>query len=456
MAKFTIPRLVIKPLASGGYGYYWQPSASMQKAGWKPVKLGKAATQQDEARIDAARAKNREVETWQNGGAKPREVRKILQRASMAMLVEEYRKSVDERVRQGTLPKQMRDATKGRPLSANTAKVYGTALNLIEKWALDPRTKKSLPAISIDRDRVLVLRNALMKPDKDGIVQHHRAHNTLRVLRQLFAYAKKNKLIDWENPAEDFDLETPDPRDQVWDEAGGTADMDAFAAGAVASGYPSLALAVEIAEYTAQREDDVLGLSESHWIDVSMLIEPETRRALADEQGKVMGFVLRQGKTKRPVGIPIIGRLRDKVEAAIAANRKRAVPATTIVVDDVTGKRWKVRQFIRKFSEAKAWAVSPPPEALAKGVQPRPELADKQFRDLRRTCVVRLGELGVSDEGIASITGHSPRTIKAMLDIYMPRTTNRAAITVLARHRAGTERIGNAVAVKADRKERQG
>ncbi|SFR86910.1 hypothetical protein [Sphingomonas jatrophae] len=439
MARFTIPYLVVKPLAAGGFGYYWQPSPALTKKGWKAVNLGIAASDQDPERQAAARRRNDEVAAWRAGGAQPKAVKKFTRRHTVADLIAAFREHIDTRVEQGEVPVRQRNPTLGKPMSANTRKTYFSALNIVEIWATDrskPGGDGNLPIASIDDKRVAAFRDGLMKPAKKGEApRHHRAHNTLRVLRTLFEYGERNGMVQrGANPAAKFDLETPAPRDQVWDEAGGTADIDAFRHAAAAIGYPSLGLAVAIAEFTAQREADVLGLTPNNWQDVSLLIEPAVRSALADEAGVVMGFVLRQNKTKRPVGIPIVGPLRRDIEAAIAANRARAVPATTIIVDDVTERSWKTRQFIRKFNEARALAIAPTPEARAAGVDPRPSLEGLQFRDLRRTCVVRLGELGIADEGIASITGHSPRTIKKMLEIYMPRTTNRAAITILARH----------------------
>ena len=55
------------------------------------------------------------------------------------------------------------------------------------------------------------------------------------------------------------------------------------------------------------------------------------------------------------------------------------------------------------------------------------ELARIQFLDLRRTCVVYLGELGLEDHLIAAITGHDIDETRRILKVYMPRTTGRAA-----------------------------
>jgi hypothetical protein len=60
-------------------------------------------------------------------------------------------------------------------------------------------------------------------------------------------------------------------------------------------------------------------------------------------------------------------------------------------------------------------------------------LADLQFRDLRRTCIVTLGQLGLNDYTIGSISGHKQETIKKILEVYMPRTIAAAGRGVVAR-----------------------
>jgi integrase len=59
------------------------------------------------------------------------------------------------------------------------------------------------------------------------------------------------------------------------------------------------------------------------------------------------------------------------------------------------------------------------------------EIRTLQFRDLRRTCVVYLGELGLEDHLIAAITGH--RTL-AMVALYT-RTADQEKLATAAIHR---------------------
>lgn len=439
-AKFHPKHLIHKDTA-GGIRFYWQPSPRLKKAKWKPVALG-----QDYAEaVKQAQLLNQQVEEWRGGGAKPKVVKKFVARSTVLAIIEAYKV-----------------AEEFTGLAENTQRVYSTALNLIEAWAGDQI------ASHVTAERVKVFRKRLMQPravrpneiskacpghtpskasatlcglcGEPIKVGHHRAHNTLRVGRTLFAYGVKENMIAV-NPFENFDLATPPPRDQIWD----LVDVEAYQAAARRGDYPSLAFIVELAEYIGQREEDILKIRAmpyrpgqvfkpqvSQWHEI-LDLDAEQRAHLAGPDGRVMGIFVRQGKTKRWVGVPFEGRMRVAIETLIAANAKRDVPATTLLIDDQTGKPWTVRQFIRKFTEAKDRAVNPTAKDLADGVVPHPALKHLQFRDFRRTCVVRLGELGLEDHLISAITGHMLESVKKILEVYMPRTTKMAARAVIAR-----------------------
>lgn len=66
----------------------------------------------------------------------------------------------------------------------------------------------------------------------------------------------------------------------------------------------------------------------------------------------------------------------------------------------------------------------------------------KQYRDLRRTAVVRLAEAGCSIAEIAAITGHAIESCQKILEVYLPRNAIMAAngIDRLESYRA--EKVG--------------
>jgi integrase len=438
MAKIHIKGLVAKKTA-GGIRYYWEPNPIERKAGWKGMALGLDAI----AAAQKAQARNEEVEGWRAGGASPRAVKKYLKPKTFGAVLQQYRRE--------HLSKK----------ASSTIAVAETALKRLDTWAGDQ------PVHYITRARVKVLREAMMAPPEKGGIGHHPAYAVLRMLRAVFSWAIKEELAA-NNPAASFDLPAPEPRDQIWEPE----DILLFDRAAIALGMPSLGFAVRLAEYTGQREGDLIRIGRGQWKDVTMQCSIEQRDMLASQTGpdasRVMGFVLKQNKSKRTivvghdkrrvggrvVGVPVAGRLREEIEQRWADQDERnskdgAVAVTTLLVDDRTGLPWtKQQHFINAFTRARGKAVElARKEGLAEQAD---RIADLHFHDLRRTCVVRLFELGESDTVIAAITGHKIETTRRILEIYAPRTTAMAA-------RAQVARIHEATATTTrQQKEQQG
>jgi hypothetical protein len=289
--------------------------------------------------------------------------------------------------------------------------------------------------LAITRKNVRTLRDSLMAPDKDGRVRHTAAHATLRVLRTLLKYAVDEEVIP-ENPAQSFALSAPAPRHQV----AGPEARDALLLAADAAGEPNMGLAMLLGWKTAQREGDLLKMLQTQYVEIPPYkMDPEVHAALAAlaADGRVMGIRVRQGKTNRWVEVPVVAGERERIEAAIAA--ARAIGLTTILFNEQDRAPWtsgdakerRTRQayFQRRFADHRATAAALATKAgndlLAA------ELVDLQFRDFRRTCVVALGELGLADQLIAAITGHSLDETKRILEVYMPRTTGMAARAIM-------------------------
>jgi hypothetical protein len=194
---------------------------------------------------------------------------------------------------------------------------------------------------------------------------------------------------------------------------------------------PSLALAIELALYTAQREGDLIGFTEPQLQPLD-LHDPLLRDRLAGDDGRVMGWCFSQHKTSTEYAgvqmqIPLEPTILAKVETAIRRNRavdRAAEPPrllTHVLVDDRTGRPWKQRAFIDAWRRVLDHAA----ERAA-----RPQMTELVWHDLRRTRVVRLRRRGMPKEMIASITGHSLQAINEMLKVYGPvdPTVTAAAI----------------------------
>jgi hypothetical protein len=407
MARIRIPCLVGKRNKAGVTSWYWQPSATLARAGWKPMALGK----DEGAAIAAARKRNQEIEDWKLGGEKPREVKRRVQQGTLGALIARYRQDVLEGKHPGTGRPLLRPQTKG---------LYETGLKRLEAWAGQHPVAYVTPA------RVRALRDATVRPrdaknPEKGGLGHAAAFNLLKLGRQLFAYAERVDVTPrGSNPFARFDLGAPSPRCQVWE----AEDEAAFIAAAYDLGLPSMALAIEIAVYSGQREADLIAFTEPQLQPIE-IHDPTVRARFADAAGQVMGWVLAQGKTsdehtgqRVQLEIPFEPGLRAKVERAIAANRARDRAAeprrllTHVVVDDKNGGRpWKKRDFIDAYRAIIAHA------AKATG---RAQMLGLVWHDLRRTRVVRLRRRGVNPAMIASITGHSPQSINMMLKVYGP------------------------------------
>lgn len=398
---------------AGGLRYYWEPNPGQRKAGWKtitlPVDLADA--------IAAAKKRNDDIANWKDGGARPKAIQRYVKKATFGHVLARYRKE------------------KMSKLGAETQKVDKYAIDKLEAWAGDQTITY------ITRARVRALRDA-MCPGGPGTPGHHPAYAALKKGRAIFAWAMA-EMEDQvtSNPFENFGLPAPDPRQVVWEPD----DVEAFCAMADELELHSVGLAVRIGTYTGQREGDILKLTTADWREVTLRqlrFDKDLHAQLASDHGpdagKVMGIRILQSKGKRWIGTPIEGSLRDEMEAAIAAAKDRnkgkevaAIAAARILIKEANGKPWEQKDFIRTVKTVRDAAIA---RAKKLGDLARAQRLDTlQFRDLRRTCVVTLGELGMDDAGISAITGHTLATIKKILEVYMPRTEAMAARAIVAR-----------------------
>lgn len=410
MAKVSIPCLVGRRNADGTTRWYWQPSATLAKAGWKPVPLGR----DEDAAITAARARNKEVGEWKLGGARPAQVQRRSPTGTLNALIDRYRREV-------------LDAKKPNGdwlIARSTRRTYETGLKRLDLWA----GKHALAFVT--RARVKALRNAMMAPEAKGGVGHHAAHQTLKMGRVLFRFAMDCDLVA-ANPFESFGLAAPDAREVIWSPQA----REAITAAAIAARMPSLALAIMLGFAIGQREQDILALTASKYVAL-----PEHKMQRADyaflsenaPDGVPRGIRVRQMKTRAWVEVPVVGEVRRAVEANIA--RAKAAKRMNVILDDTRFTAGRVdiydgaagqTRFQRDFADVRAAAAASARQDMDEELAQ--EIETLQFRDLRRTCVVYLGELGLEDHEISAITGHDIDETRKILQVYMPRTTGRAA-----------------------------
>lgn len=437
MATITIPYLTTRPGRHGTTRHYWQPSAALKKAGWQMVNLG---TDQAAA-IKAAQKLNDQVAAWKAGGEATRKgvkaaaatVCKFQPRGTLGELITAYRRE--------RLPL----------LGDSTQATYGYSLDILDQWAGDA------PITTLSRKRVQVLKTELGKPAKKGGPDRlTRAATTMRVARTLFKWGQDNDMVG-ENPFAQAGVETPAPRHHVWSPEARAAFMAAAGQTVTANSvtYPpddSLALGMVLGFAIGQREGDILRLQHSQFVDVPphKIRDREVWDHISSlsPDGTVKGIRIRQGKTQRWIEVPVVGEVRAAVEAAIA--RARAASCTTILIDERTNRPWEgqsgAARFQRRFAEIRDRAIATATKAGDQALAD--ELGDLQFRDLRRTAVVFLGELDLADHEISAITGHKLASVKKILETYMPRTSGHAARAVSLSHQREQR--------DANRKEQQG
>lgn len=395
MAIVKIPGLRVKTNADGSVRHYWEPSATLRRQGWAALTLDA-----DPTRAWAqAEARNREVEEWRAGQRCQPAAGGTDRRRTWPALVAAYQAS-----------------DRWRDLRPRTQAEYAKHLTVLERWAADT------PVAAITRGNVQKLYAALRAPRQpDENERLAWAHAVVRTLRLVLQYAVDHD--DWPlalNPATKPDIKTPPPRQQVWPDH----VFAPFEAAAVRLGRRSIADAVLCAALLGQRQADILALRWSAYRDGRLHVQ--------------------QAKTGQWVAVRPIRELARRIAELQDTNRQRAAPHLHILIDEGNEQPWNASSFGHWFARVRAEAIAPGSQlpttlrAMADGVAPCPDLKGLEFRDLRRTAVVWLGEAGCELHQIAAISGHRIESCKDILEVYLPRSVAMAdaAIEQLEAHRA--------------------
>jgi len=202
------------------------------------------------------------------------------------------------------------------------------------------------------------------------------ADNRLTVLGVVLGWAKRRQKISRNPLADGFRrAHHSDRSEMVWIEQ----DIENF----IVVASPELMLAVMIALYTGLRQGDILRLPwtayDGHFITTTV------------------AKTSREGSGARKVEIPVHSDLKAMLEAAPRRS--------TLILTNTRGKPWTQDGF--QTSEGKA--------------RKRAGLTRLHFHDLRGTAITRLSEAGATPQEIATITGHSLRTVHDILDKYLAR-----------------------------------
>lgn len=394
MAKLDVPFLVAVQ-RNGRTWFYWQPSSPLRREGWKPRRL---ADELPKA-IAEAQAINAELDSWRQA------------RAGLPVVApapaKRARPRVVGRAEAGTVDELIAEYKRSEfwsRLKPKTRRSYEQCLTRISDWAGDA------PRHAIVAARVQALYRATKKATPAF------AAAIVRVGQAVWSRGRLLGLVKGENPWARQALEGGGRTGLAWPREA----VDWIVAVADAMDRPSIGTAVLLNNWIGQRQADVLRL-------------PRTILASG-------GTAIRQRKTGAVARLPVhvVPELAARIEAQIADVERRGHAATTLLVDETTGRPWQEDTFRHVFAEIRAEA-----ERMLEGatlgidwLRPgrdahdeaafRLGLGELQFMHLRHTAVVRLNEAGVDLLGIAAITGHSPRTAEQILEVYGIKT-GRAA-----------------------------
>lgn len=212
-----------------------------------------------------------------------------------------------------------------------------------------------------------------------------KANQHLAIMSLIFSYARLNIDFPFKNPAEKLKKPNLTPRQQLWPLDLVRQCVDA----ADTLGLRDLGTAIWLGHEIGQRPGDLCALTWGKY-----------------NQGRLL---IQQIKTGASVSIPLLDDLRRRLDRAPRLN-------TTVLCNPNTGRAYSSSAFNR------AWV-----DLRDKMAIDRPDILDLQFRDLRRTCVVNMGNAGATTAEITAITGHSDADASKILEIYMPRTSEMAS-----------------------------
>jgi site-specific recombinase XerD len=203
--------------------------------------------------------------------------------------------------------------------------------------------------------------------------------HTLKALRLIMEQAVS---LRWraDNPCDKIKVKLATTKAAIWEQA----DVDAYAAKAMAMGRESIALIVLMEWQIGQRITDVRSFRPGAEYDAASGV-----------------FRFRQSKTDSYVTVPVSTALQTLL-----------APQTTgelfLFRDESTNKPYTAERLVVVFDKVRQAVTAVGGRAL-------------KLRWLRHSCVVQLARSGCTHLEIAAITGHAPNSVGRILSVYLPR-----------------------------------
>lgn len=385
----TIPFLHSRKLADGRTSWNWKPSKRLRDRGWTNRSLGTTATRSPSAAIlTAALELNEQLAAWDKGMIPAAPTPPNPRAYQFADLVDAYRR-----------------APAFTLLATASQREYGVRLRQLTSWA----DGGALPIQAIDKAMVRELRDTLT----EGGASAHKVQAIMRVLRVLFNWAVDEADILATNPATGVKIRSAPSRSTIILPA----DVELAAREAQQQGKPSLARYFRLGLWTLQRQGDLLALNRMAWremdnaapADAAVLVGPKGTKTA----GRVMGFRLRQQKTGAWLDVPVLPEFHADIEAAFAKGQ-------WLFADDEQPERAYPQHMLQRRARVVLSAIG---------------LDHGQLRDLRRSGMCMMRDLGCEDSGITAISGHAILGHRTILDTYMPKNTRTACATLATAER---------------------
>lgn len=366
--------------------WYWEPSRRLrEEGGFRTQALGSDLREA----FRLARTLNQQADGWlaNAGPARPKKAEAADPRASLTF---------------SELANRYRASAHWQQLRASTRETYESCLKILEAEFGHDR------ANMISRARVLAWSDPLRLKSPQGL-RHYAA-----VGRTLFNWARPRELVTFtENPFEKMDLAAGRRATRIREAdllalvaIADRDDMRDPASNQPLPARPDLGTCMLTAFYLIQRESDVLRLT------------------MANFAGG--GFHLVQSKGGRKITL-------SRAPAPVLARLKHKPPAATLFADATTMADPEAAAS-RAFARLKARAALVDPDLAAR-------IAPVQLRDMRRSGFVHYAE-GARDAAgqvirppvpvhlICSISGHTIEEGMAILEVYLPKTTEQADMAV--------------------------
>lgn len=430
MAQIKVPYLTHRTRKDGGVLFYWQPNKALRDLGFTLQRLPDDPAEA----IAAAQAINQQVRDRRSGATPAPVTASGIRLSSSRTDRDVHPASVEAMVR------AFKKKDEYLSLAEKTRVEYDRAMLALSRWAGDmPKA-----AINADMARKWIRQLAITDDAGRPLATPRPAHakSVGRVVRRIFYLDKgsaartKSAAEEAANPFARIGLQhvranIKDPEQLLWCDAA----VAAFAAAADELDLHSVGTAIMVNYWLGQRLGDVLDWPLDFADEIRAQQSKRGRRVILPVG--IIPHVMARIEAERD-------RLKDRiatterVRAELNATGRNALPgmvdgrrfvptlpSTRLLVSEATGLPYGEDHFGKKFDLVRA--------AVAKAHPDQPAWGKLTFQRTRHSVVTRMAEAGCTDEEIATITGHSLQTVKAILEFYLVRTRKLGAGAIAKR-----------------------